>query len=125
MTTPDPRPFFLNLLQIRLPATAMASVIHRLTGVLLFVALPFAVYLLQHSLRDAAGYAAAAAVIAAWPLRLLLALLGWALLHHLLAGLRVLMIDMDIGVTRSTARYSALAVTWLAAAAFIVLAVWL
>ncbi len=125
MTTPDPRPFFLNLLQIRLPATAVASVIHRLAGILLFVALPFAVYLLQHSLRDDAGFADAVAVMASWPLRLLLALLAWALLHHLLAGLRVLLLDIDIGVARHTARYSALAVTLIAAMAFVALVVWL
>ncbi len=125
MTTPDPRPYFLNLLQIRLPVTAVASVAHRLAGILLFLALPFAVYLLQHSLRDAAGFADTAAIMASWPLRLVLALLVWALLHHLLAGLRVLLLDIDIGVARRTARYSALAVTLGAAVALVALVIWL
>ena len=53
---PDARPTFFNLLQIQLPVGALTSIVHRVTGVVLAVATPFAVYLLGLSLRGPDGY---------------------------------------------------------------------
>ncbi|GAB4300582.1 MAG: succinate dehydrogenase, cytochrome b556 subunit [Thiohalomonadaceae bacterium] len=108
MTTPRRRPIFFHLLQLHLPLTALVSIVHRLTGLLLFLALAPAIWLLERSLTDAAGYAQVQQLLQTWPLRLLGLLLLWALVHHLLAGLRVLLIDAEIGVERGAARRSAL-----------------
>ncbi|WP_127477179.1 succinate dehydrogenase, cytochrome b556 subunit [Sulfurivermis fontis] len=108
MTTPHQRPVFFHLLQLHLPLTALVSIVHRLTGLLLFLALAPAIWLLERSLRDAAGYVQVQQLLQTWPARLLGVLLLWALAHHLLAGLRVLLIDAGFGVERGAARHSAL-----------------
>lgn len=104
------RPRFLTLWQIRLPLPGLVSILHRLSGVVLFLALPFVLYLLQLSLASEAGFARAAAIISSWPLRLLGLLLLWLFLHHLFAGVRFLLIDLEWGSDLPTARRTALVV---------------
>ena len=106
----SPRPVFLNLLQIKLPVTGVVSIAHRISGVLLFISLPIALYLLGLSLSSEAGFQRSVAILQSLPFRLLALLVSWALLHHLLAGLRFLLIDLDIGVRKTPARASALGV---------------
>lgn len=108
-----PRPRFLSLYRIYLPITGVLSISHRISGVLFYLSLPLWLWLWQHSLRDAQAYAQVQHWLAAWPLRLLLALLSWWLLHHLLAGLRILLLDMDIGVGLKQASTSATVLMWL------------
>jgi succinate dehydrogenase / fumarate reductase cytochrome b subunit len=107
MTPQSKRPVFFHLLQLQLPVTALVSIAHRVSGLLLFLALAPAIWLLERSLHDAEGFAYAQHLLHGWPLRLAGALLLWALAHHLLAGLRVLLIDADLGVERRVARRSA------------------
>lgn len=105
------RPVHLNLTKIRLPIGGIMSIIHRLTGVFMFLAVPFLVYLLDMSLTSEAGYAEAIATLHT-PLGVLFLFgLMWALMHHLLAGVRYLLIDVDQGVGKERARQTALAVT--------------
>ncbi len=94
----DSRPVFLNLVQIRLPVPGILSIAHRVSGVVLFLALPFAIGLLELGLSGAAGFERAKTLLAAFPVQVLLFLLLWALAHHLLAGIRYLFIDLDLGV---------------------------
>lgn len=110
MAQTNPRPVFLNLFQIKLPVTGIVSIAHRISGMLLFFSLPGALYLLGLSLSSAAGFQRAVTILQSLPFRLLALLTIWALLHHLLAGLRFLLIDLDIGVDRANARASALSV---------------
>lgn len=107
MRTTENRPRFLNLLQIRMPIGAVASIAHRISGVLLFLILPAAVFLLEISVRSPEGFTQARAILRA-PLGQVLGLvLAWALLHHLLAGIRFLLLDLEIGIERKQARMSA------------------
>ncbi len=115
------RPTFFNLLQIQLPVGALTSILHRLSGVLLAVALPVAAYLLDLSLRGPEGYAQASALLDRWPLQASTVVVVWALSHHLLAGVRHLLMDIDVGSGLSSARRSAFVVN-IAAAAFAILA---
>ncbi|WP_177420371.1 succinate dehydrogenase, cytochrome b556 subunit [endosymbiont of Lamellibrachia barhami] len=101
------RPVFLNLLQIKLPAAALLSVAHRATGIVMFLLIPFCIYLLEMSVSDETGFHQVLAMIDSLPFQILLFLMLWILLHHLLAGIRYLLIDMDIGVDRIVARKSA------------------
>jgi len=107
------RPVFLNLLQIRFPAPAVLSIAHRISGVLMVLALPWIVVLLDLSLRDPDSHAQVRAWLASVPAKLALVLLGWALAHHLLAGIRFLLIDLDLWAQRRPARQSAWAVNLL------------
>lgn len=101
------RPVFLHLLQIRLPLSGWISIFHRITGVLLFLLFPLPLYLLQLSLQSEGGYRLVSDWLMLWPLRLMLLLLLWWLAHHLFAGLRYLLIDLDRGVDLAQARRSA------------------
>lgn len=103
----DKRPVFLDLTRIHFPVTAVLSIGHRIAGVVLFLAIPFAAWLLQRSLENPEGYAAAAAFLDHGLVQALLALLLWMLAHHFYAGIRYLLIDLDRGVTLPAARRSA------------------
>jgi len=87
------------------------SIIHRITGVLMFLAVPFLIYLLDISLISERGYEEAISVIHSPPGVILLFGLMWGLLHHLLAGIRYLLIDVDLGVDKERARQTAWIVT--------------
>ena len=110
MAVPDTRPFFLNLLKIRLPISAVVSIMHRLSGVAMFVSIPLIIYLFELSLRDATGFAQVMAWLSHPLLKLATLLLIAALLHHVFAGIRYLLIDFDIGLEKSQSRLSAWAV---------------
>jgi succinate dehydrogenase / fumarate reductase cytochrome b subunit len=103
----DRRPVFFNLTQIAMPIGAITSIMHRITGVLLAFAIPCAVYLLQLSLEDEPGYVRVAALLGHFPLRALAGGLTWIFSYHLLAGVRHLLSDMDVGSHLQGARFSA------------------
>ncbi|MDA8383471.1 MAG: succinate dehydrogenase, cytochrome b556 subunit [Betaproteobacteria bacterium] len=99
-----PRPIYLNLLAIRFPLPAVVSFLHRVSGVVLFLALPFALWLLEQSLGTQEGYARAAALAAHPAAKIVFGCLLWAYAHHLLAGLRLLAMDLGFGLERRAAR---------------------
>jgi succinate dehydrogenase / fumarate reductase, cytochrome b subunit len=116
------RPVFLNLLQIGMPVGALASIGHRVSGILLAAGVPAAVYLLALSLRSEAGFAHALALARLLPVQAAAVALAWALAHHLLAGIRHMLSDIGVGsrllVARKTAylvNFGALALALVAA----------
>ena len=110
MTLHHNRPVYLNLVQIRLPVAGVMSIIHRITGVVMVLAIPFLAWALQRSLSGDAGFAEVAHLFGGWFGKAALFAMCWALLHHLLAGVRYLLIDVDIGVEKPVFRYTAWAV---------------
>ncbi len=97
------RPVYLNLFQIRQPITAMVSLAHRVSGVLLFLAIPYAAYLLGLSVTSSEAFTSVIGLLQQpWPKLLGLAVI-WGLAHHLFAGIRFLLIDADIGVQKPSA----------------------
>jgi succinate dehydrogenase / fumarate reductase cytochrome b subunit len=107
MKTKDNRPKYLNLLKIRLPITGIASINHRLSGLILFLAIPVSLYLFQLSLSSEAGFSETLTSLSSPWIKLALVLLTWSFVHHLLAGFRFLLIDQNIGISLSVARKSA------------------
>jgi succinate dehydrogenase / fumarate reductase cytochrome b subunit len=107
MTHLQNAPVFLNLFRIRMPAGAVASIAHRISGVLLFLSLPFLAWLLDLSLQGGEGYERAIALLQSTGVRLASVVLVWSLLHHLVAGIRFLLIDVHLGVSMPVARLSA------------------
>lgn len=87
---------------------------------MLFLSLPLMVYLLGLSLQGPAGYERAQAWLGSLPMQLLLILLAWSVFHHLLAGIRHLLLDIHVGVDRPQARRSA----WLVNLAALALLLW-
>ncbi len=104
------RPHFLNLWQIRLPLTAVVSILHRISGVTIFLLLPFLLYLLELSLGSAEGFARANMLVSHWSVRMMGLLLLWLFAHHLFAGIRILLIDMEWVSGLAAARRSAVVV---------------
>lgn len=102
----DKRPVYLNLLKIRLPLPGIISFAHRITGVLLFLAIPFAVYLLDLSVQSEQSFNQAQQLMDHPFMVILQILFLWSLAHHFFAGIRFLLIDADIGVEKSQARLS-------------------
>ncbi|MGD2118827.1 MAG: succinate dehydrogenase, cytochrome b556 subunit [Chromatiales bacterium] len=108
------RPVFLNLLLIKLPVAGIMSIGHRIAGVLLFFSLPLWLYLLQLSLESEQGFSQVQAWLSGPLVKLLLFLLLWATVHHLLAGIRYLLLDIDIGIDKPVYKNTARAVLFAA-----------
>jgi succinate dehydrogenase / fumarate reductase cytochrome b subunit len=103
------RPVFLNLARIRFPVGAVASIGHRVSGVVLVALLPFAVLALEHSLERGATSASLLGPLQSPAGRVALLVVAWASAHHLFAGIRHLLMDVGIGASLSGARASAYA----------------
>ncbi len=123
MAVTDNRPFFLNLIKIKLPVPGFVSILHRVSGLLMFLALPPAVYLFDLSLQGEAGFTQAVNYLNLPLVKLFVLLILWSVVHHLFAGIRFLFIDFDIGVDRLPANRLAWLVLAVEAIAFIWLAV--
>jgi len=105
------RPKFLTLTEIRLPLAGIASILHRVSGAGMFLMLPLLIWLLQLSLGTTPESAASFKAVADnFFVRLILLGLIWAFLHHFCMGIRLLLIDLHIGVEKQQSRTSAQAV---------------
>ena len=101
------RPKHLNLFKIHLPITGIASINHRLSGLILFLAIPVSLYLFQRSLSSQTGFAEVLEYLSSPWIKLALILLIWSFVHHLLAGFRFLLIDQNLGISLPAARKTA------------------
>jgi len=125
MTQKNRRPVFLDLTRIHLPVTAVLSITHRLSGLVLFLLIPLLVYLFDLSLSSQQGYDRVVVVFDHWAARLALVILLWGFFHHLLAGIRCLLIDIDIAVKRESSRITAWCVIAGGIAVLFAAAMWL
>jgi succinate dehydrogenase / fumarate reductase cytochrome b subunit len=106
MTMNKIRPKHLALHKIKLPLPGIVSILHRVSGALLFIALPLLLFILDQSLRSIETYTNLTEVLAYPILKLALLGLMWAFLHHFCAGLRYLAIDLHLLSHISAARAS-------------------
>lgn len=124
--TGSPRPVFLDLVQIQIPVGALTSITHRVTGFFLALGVPFGIYLLDLSLEGPQSYARVTRLFDNVAFRVTAVLFVWVLAHHLLAGIRHLLSDIDIGSRLPIARRSAWIVNFGGAAiALFAAAAWL
>ena len=100
------QPKNLNLFSIRLPLPALVSILHRLSGVLLFLLMPFLTWAFCHSLSTDLNFKETILVLNSWPVKIIQVFFIWALIHHLMAGLRHLLLDLQIGNDLIVARFS-------------------
>lgn len=117
------RPKYLNLMEIRLPVAGFASILHRISGIGLFLLLPLLIWLLELSLRSPDSYQALQAVVANPFVKLILIGLLWAFLHHFCMGIRILLLDLNMGTDLKPARASAKAVLAISLALTVILGV--
>ena len=100
------RPKHLALHKIKLPLPGFVSILHRISGLLLFVALPALLWIFQASLNSIESYTSLIEILR-HPLSKLIALgLLWAFFHHFCAGIRYLLIDLHISSSLAGARLS-------------------
>lgn len=118
-------PKYLNLLKIRLPLPGVLSILHRVSGVLLILALPFVLWGLQASIASEESYAQVLACIAHPFIKLCVWGVAWAFFHHFCAGIRFLLLDIHIGVALPAARASAVAAFVVSIVMTIAFGVWL
>ena len=99
---------FAELANYRLPIPGIASIVHRVTGIALFVCLLFLLAMLQMSLKSDAGFEAFRSIVWANPIaKVVLIGLLFAIVYHMIAGLRHMVQDtnawLDLPVARATA----------------------
>lgn len=104
-----PRPKNLDLRTIQLPLPGIVSILHRVSGALLFLlGIPLLLAGLQSSLHSRDGFAAVGALFSQPLVKLLLLAFIWAFVHHFCAGIRFLLLDIHKGVKIKPARTSSL-----------------
>lgn len=99
-----------QILNYRLPWAGKVSILHRISGVLLFLCLPGLLYLLELSLSSEGSYVRFTELLELPIIKLSILGLAWAYLHHFCAGIRYLLLDVHIGLARQMAQRSALIV---------------
>ena len=115
-----PRPEYRNINILhdvstyRMPLAALVSILHRVSGVLMFVLLPFILWLFDKSVSSeisfgqfTAAFTAGLGVFPGWFIKLVVLALIWAYLHHLIAGVRHLYLDVTHKTTKEFGRQSA------------------
>jgi succinate dehydrogenase / fumarate reductase, cytochrome b subunit len=106
-----PRPVYLNLPRIRLPLPGVVSILHRVSGALLFLlGIPLLLFGVAWSLGSAESYAALKGLAGTSAAKLVLLALAWSFLHHLCAGVRYLLLDLQRGIELAPARRSSVIV---------------
>jgi succinate dehydrogenase / fumarate reductase cytochrome b subunit len=101
------RPVFFNLMQIQMPLGALTSITHRVTGIFLALSVPFSIYLLDLSLQGPQSYEQVISLFDKLAFRGAAIVFVWVLAHHVLAGIRHLLSDVDIGSQLPAARRGA------------------
>ncbi len=101
------RPYFLDLATLRLPIGGMVSILHRASGAVLALVVPCLLYTLMLSLRSPEDFQRVVDGFSGFFGGVVALGLIWALLHHLLAGLRHLGFDLGLGEEKAVARQTA------------------
>jgi len=113
-TTRKPRPKYLSLsallFEIRLPLPGWVSILHRVSGLILFLAVLWLLFMLDRSLASEAGFESMRRYAGLPLVKLSLLVLIWAYCHHFCAGIRFLFLDIDKGVDRARARFTSVVV---------------
>jgi succinate dehydrogenase / fumarate reductase cytochrome b subunit len=110
---PKSRPKNLNLFTIRLPINAVVSILHRASGMALFLALPLILLAFQNSISTPQSYEALENLLDTWFVKLILIGMAWAFFHHFFAGIRHILQDIHWMTSLQKARFSGRVVLWL------------
>lgn len=118
------RPVNLDILTIKLPITAIVSILHRASGAFLFAGVAFLLWLLDVSLRSPEGFAQVQAIGSSPLCQVVLWVVLAALAYHLVAGIRHLIMDFGVGETLKGGQLGAKLVVVIAAVLIILAGVW-
>jgi len=93
-----------------LPLAGVVSILHRVSGALMFFLLPFILYLLDKSLTSEISFEYFRGFTSNWFVKLVILALSWAYLHHFCAGIRHLFMDLHMGLDKNSGRKTSVAV---------------
>ena len=96
-----------QIARYRMPLSAIVSILHRISGALIFLLLPVALYLLDRSLTSETSFDYFKGIISHGFVKLVLLALAWAYLHHFCAGIRHLLMDKHFALSKEGARRTA------------------
>ena len=119
------RPVNLDLGSMKFPPMAIASILHRISGVVLFILLPIMIFLLGQSLQSEEAFTQIKFKLSDPCYKLVLWAFSAALAYHVIAGIRHLLLDMGFGEHLCTSRLTAILVIVLAAISTIFLGIWI
>ena len=119
---------FTDLPSYRLPPAGWVSILHRISGALMFLLLPFIIWMFDTSVSSEISFAkfklafnVGLGFVPGWFMKLVALALIWAYLHHLIAGMRHLFMDVQHAVSKEFGRSSAIATLGLSIAVTLVL----
>ena len=105
----------VDAVKYRLPAAGVVSILHRISGVIMFVLLPLVIWLFDVSVtseisyeRFTAAFSAGIGFVPGWFVKLTVLALIWAYLHHAIAGVRHLWMDATHSVSKQQGHSSAI-----------------
>jgi len=101
------RPVNLDLSKFHFPLPAITSILHRVSGIIIFVGVAFMLYGLDVSLSGEAGFERVSEILNGFLAKLIVWGIISALLYHLVAGIKHLIMDMGIGETLEGGRLAA------------------
>jgi succinate dehydrogenase / fumarate reductase cytochrome b subunit len=119
------RPKNLNLFTIKLPINAVVSILHRVSGVGLFLSIPLILFAFQSLVHSESSYLTLAGWLNTWFVKLLLIGLAWAFFHHFFAGIRHLFQDIHWMTSLKNARLSSRILLCLVAISTVIFAVFI
>lgn len=99
--------FQLITMKYRLPFAGKVSILHRVSGALLFFSLPLLITVFSKSVLSPFSFELLGAGVSGFFLKLILLAVLWGFMHHLCAGIRYLIIDLHIGIEKEKAQKSA------------------
>ncbi|MBI1892075.1 MAG: succinate dehydrogenase, cytochrome b556 subunit [Burkholderiales bacterium] len=101
---------FAQTVHYRLPLAGFVSIFHRASGALLFVLLPFILYLLDYSLYSENSFDHLKGFVSNGFVKLIILALSWAYLHHFCAGIRYLVMDFHCALDKDSGRRTSVVV---------------
>ena len=119
------RPVFLNLFQIKFPPAAIISILHRITGIVMFLYTPFLMWAAHLSLQSGQRFQEINAILNHGMTRFFVWIFLAAVLYHVIAGIRHLLMDMGIGESKQGGRIGAYIVLILAVIFAVLAGVWI
>jgi succinate dehydrogenase / fumarate reductase, cytochrome b subunit len=120
------RPKYYDLNLLNLPAPGLLSIFHRISGAVMFLVLiPLLLFMLQQSLQSESEFQRWKACLAHPVAKLVMLGFIWSYLHHFLAGIRYLLLDVHWGIKLDQARSSAKLVLVLGVVGTLLIGVWI
>lgn len=125
LTVKDNRPKNLDLNTMHFPLPAITSILHRISGVFIFVGVAILLWVLAESLGSEQGFSNVQQWFALMPVKLVMWAIVAGLIYHLIAGIKHLLMDVGAGETLEGGQMSAKVVVVVSAVLIIAVGVWI